>query len=710
MVGFFTIVLGVICILSLICYIIQGISLYNLGKNRGIKTAWMGWIPLLNLSLIGELIDDTVSIGKIKLKHAKLMLPILSVLGLVIYNIPFIGIFLALAVYVIICFAYYELFKQYNEESAAVFTVIGGIFPFILPFFLLSIKDLTVFGDDFDEITFDDEEIGIEDNHIFDEEESKSDEFSTNEVSKKSKKHRREELSDDPEINDELRILDEELLKIEKDKLPKKKKVHRNIFSFKSISREINGYGYSYSMADYFKSMLLAFAVMIGAGILLRLDATHIFILCIACIILVPNLVITQFKYVYEQKRFSDAISYMETMIFEFKKRPKILNALIAVEDTADDDLRKRLQKSIDFIHDGRYEKNLYAEAFKFIEDRYFCERMHSLHKFLIKVEETGGEYQSSINILLDDIKLWTQRVYETQTERKGIKGKMTLVIVLALIIFMSLTFMVPSDFSIIGTPAYQIVTTVSIIALMIIYTGTQMFLTGDWLATDSPSKEQTLKDYKFALVGSVKKMRKKILPVVILMIGVMIYGFTQANTVLIVAGLAGAVVLWLQPKQKMKAIKKRSMREINKSFPSWLRDQALTLQKENVQVAITNSLPEAPIALIVPLRKLVKDLEEDPTTIRPYNNFLKSFDLPDISSAMKMLYAMNEAGREEAVAQINTLVERNNQLLEKAERLRNEDVNALSGFVVALPMVVTLVKTATDMGLILMNFMSMMA
>ena len=102
----------------------------------------------------------------------------------------------------------------------------------------------------------------------------------------------------------------------------------------------------------------------------------------------------------------------------------------------------------------------------------------------------------------------------------------------------------------------------------------------------------------------------------------------------------------------------------------------------------------------------LIKELDDDPVTMKPYINFLSTFELPDISSAMKMLYSLNEAGQDEVVTQINTLVTRNNQLLEKSERLKNSDSIAITGYLVVLPMVFSLVKMIVDMALILVGFM----
>ena len=45
---------------------------------------------------------------------------------------------------------------------------------------------------------------------------------------------------------------------------------------------------------------------------------------------------------------------------------------------------------------------------------------------------------------------------------------------------------------------------------------------------------------------------------------------------------------------------------------------------------------------------------------MEPYVNFLKDYQIADISTAMKMLFSLSEQGSDDAQGQIHTLVERN--------------------------------------------------
>ena len=503
-------------------------------------------------------------------------------------------------------------------------------------------------------------------------------------------------------------------VEIEKKK-EKKKKERAKVFSIKALKTEINGYGFSYSMKDYAITLLIMFAALFIAGIFYKLKIPYICILALVALLVMPQIIATQFQYIYEQQRFTDVVDYMEYMMYEFKKKPKILYALKAAEDSCTGNIKKRIRKAIEYIENGVYKEDLYKEAFYFIEEGYACERLGVLHQFLMKIEAEGGNYQSSLNIILDDVKSWTERTYEFQKEKAGIKTKVMITIILSLVMCAILTKTNESVISITDSKVYQCVTTGLIASLMILYTVVQKKLSGSWLMSDAIPRKRLFQQYAIAIAGDVKTMRKKNIPNVIIFVacGCLLYfgsGFIPAlanfkNLGLVLWELA--IFYFIKPSSDIKNAKKNTIKEINKEFPGWFRNLAINLQKETVQVSIKKSLKDAPLVLKPALISLIKELEDDPVTMKPYINFLSTFELPDIASAMKMLYSLNEAGHEEVVQQINTLVARNNALLEKSERLKNADSISMTGFLVVIPMGHALVKMIVDMGLILIGFMN---
>ena len=55
-------------------------------------------------------------------------------------------------------------------------------------------------------------------------------------------------------------------------------------------------------------------------------------------------------------------------------------------------------------------------------------------------------------------------------------------------------------------------------------------------------------------------------------------------------------------------------------------------------------------------------------------HNFLKDYDLPDVHSAMRMLYALSNGGYGNSEKQLSQILKRNQELLDKAEREQNQD------------------------------------
>lgn len=504
-----------------------------------------------------------------------------------------------------------------------------------------------------------------------------------------------------------------------KQKREQKKKMNKKnrekIFSIQALKTEINGYGFSYSIKDYAVTLLLVIAALVGAGIFYSLKIPFLAIILLSFIVMMPGMITTQFKYIYEQKKFTDAVDYMEYMLYEFKKKPKILYALRAAEDSCTGDIKKRIKKAIDYIENGVYRNNLYKEAFYFIEEGYDCERMAVIHQFLMKIEAEGGEYQDALNIILDDVKSWTERTYEFQKEKANIKQKVLITIILSLIMCAILTKVSAQVYDITGSMLYQSVTTGLLIAFIILFASVQKKLSGSWLIGDATPRKKMFQQYALALAGDVKILRQKELPnaIIYAALGLLfLFGgglfpvISQFKNLGYLLLIFAGFTYFIKPSSDIKAAKNNTIKEINKEFPSWFRNLAINLQKETVHVSIKQSLKDAPLVLKPSLISLIKELDDDPVTMKPYINFLSTFELPDISSAMKMLYSLNEAGQDEVVTQINTLVTRNNELLEKSERLKNSDSIAITGYLVVLPMVFYLVKMIVDMALILVGFM----
>ena len=63
----------------------------------------------------------------------------------------------------------------------------------------------------------------------------------------------------------------------------------------------------------------------------------------------------------------------------------------------------------------------------------------------------------------------------------------------------------------------------------------------------------------------------------------------------------------------------------------------------------------------------MLEELSQNPESLEPYLNFLKDYDLPDVHSAMRMLYALSNGGYGNSEKQLSQILKRNQELLDKA-------------------------------------------
>ena len=113
---------------------------------------------------------------------------------------------------------------------------------------------------------------------------------------------------------------------------------------------------------------------------------------------------------------------------------------------------------------------------------------------------------------------------------------------------------------------------------------------------------------------------------------------------------------------------RKTLIKEIKYAFPKWLLDLVLILQSENVYMALQKSLEHVPGVLRKEVQNLVERLEMEPKSSVPYHMFLEEFHLPEIHSAMGVLYGLSIGNSANMDKQIGELVEKNLALLDVAE------------------------------------------
>lgn len=476
----------------------------------------------------------------------------------------------------------------------------------------------------------------------------------------------------------------------------------------KNIVTEVHRYGYHFSVSSYIKFLLAAVIATGLVGYAFELQLPYILGLIGLCLFLLPGMILTTYHYLYEQKRFMDISNYMEQLLYSFKRRSKILSALI---DTLalfpEGELHQAIVKAIYDIQNG--ENTVYEKAFSDIE-MCGCKRVETVHRFLINVERVGGSYEESADILLEDRNRWVDRTYASQKERQRIQRNMTIAIVLSFLIVGSTVWLLPKDFmDVLQNPASQLATTAVIAVNVLLWAYVHKKLAGEWMLEDQQVSFQSMKRYYGRVMKRTLEKEQRsaiVLAVTCFVIALLCYFFTRNVFYTLLLSML-SYLLWMHPKYKYRTARKRLTREVEKIFPEWMMSMALVLQTENVHVALARTTEQAPELLREELERLMQGLEREPNSIKPYLHFFEPLDIPDIASAMKMLYSMAEYGSGGAGKQIAALVKRNSMLMDKAESMKQEDYLAGMGFFILLPMVTGSAKMLVDMVLLIMNLLS---
>lgn len=420
----------------------------------------------------------------------------------------------------------------------------------------------------------------------------------------------------------------------------------------------------------YFRKYICIIAIVVGIAFAYKLELPIVIAIGVITTLLMPMLYKEEKKKSYYKKKFEDLISYMEQMCYSFKKSGKIRPSLIDAQKISDGEMKEIIEEVIVNI-DSKMNEDIYEQALKILEEEYYCKRLISLHEFIIKIEKLGGEFEEYINIILSDIKEWSDRTELFRRDIDRIRRNVLISIGATLLTCGFMAYLIPKEYSFTGNIVYQISSMIIILIMLVIYIFVYKKLNIDWLKEESFLNPEMVDKYYDLIMKSQNEKIK------------------------------------FMDKLSINKVKKRMRREISKVFPDWLRQVALNLQQQTVQSSIENSYDDAPYILKRPIRHLLIDFEEYPIGIEPYDNFLQELDMPEIQSSLKMFYCINELSKEETYKQTNAIIDRNNKMLKQAEEMKNKDRIGLAGTLSAGPMMVGVVKIIIDMVLMILVFTS---
>lgn len=486
-----------------------------------------------------------------------------------------------------------------------------------------------------------------------------------------------------------------------------------SIYKMSNLMDEISLLGYEISGKNIaFVLLLISFLCFI-VGYLLRLKMQYILILLLLFLICVPGMLIAKFRHDFQMKRFNDIVSYMEQMIYAFHKNGKIRSSLVDVHEVSKGTIKQFIGEMLYIIDYDMTTPNIYEKAFAILQNEYDCTRLKILHDYLLNVERNGGNTEVTLDVMLEDIRLWSERIITYQSDRKNIQSKTLISICCALLSCGIMINLMPSDFTvqIIENSIYQIGTVTILMLNILVFVIASSRVSVSYL--DNELDKKLTSDLKKQLQyladwHKVNHFKTSIIKALLLtpLLGIAIY-FKYYWAVI---GVAAFMIMFLTHDFMYKNTCLRNVtKEIKKVFPIWLRNLILYLETDNVHVAIKNSYDTCPPVLKPELENFLDALANDPVTMRPYLNFLATYQVPELKLAVHYLYSVATFGTGESTHQLDYLIKQNSKLEITEEKIRNDD--SLTGFslMILLPMLIAVFKLMLDLILFLSLFMGQM-
>ena len=456
-----------------------------------------------------------------------------------------------------------------------------------------------------------------------------------------------------------------------------------------------------------------AIAILIGVIAIAYgsfLSFAYLLIITIISLAIIPFVIKAWIKQKRNIKKFEHLCNYLTNIIPIFMQKTKIRFTLGELYEICDDEVKDAVSKAIDYIDETRNDPSLLMNALKIIEDRFNNSRVESVHKFILSVESNNSiSYKDIADNLNKDIEEWIKRTYSFQKDIKNRQIKLLFLCLSTLVMNVMFAYVYTSNEYFAGyvnNPYYQISTFVFIVFVLSVIALIVIRLNGEWLIEDTKSKNQDKikEDYR-----KYKKGREKIKPIDIMIDLIVIalgcYFFVINNRIAAYMFFFIAIMFLTQKNRRYKTLKRRIKKELTIEFPIWLREVSLSLGNLTVLNAIENSSHYASYALRREIRYFLNAANINPVSIKPYNDFLNEYEIDDVKSSMRVLYAVNNVSKNEMKDRIAKLIDRNQDLLAKSEKMRNYDSIAGIEMIGYLPMIIFCIHMMISM-LIMFDYM----
>lgn len=492
---------------------------------------------------------------------------------------------------------------------------------------------------------------------------------------------------------------------------PKKVKMNRVRTKKKSklhfqLKQELKEMGFELQTDKAIKFCLLLYGLICAIGYVYQLYLPYIVALVMIGTLCIPYHIYHNYKNMFDKQKWRARLEYMEQMLSSFKRHPKLLEAyqdtltvFVKEEQETDRRMAASIRRAISIIQTGEAgeERSIYRNAVKELEREYGCHRLTTMHEYMEKVEQRGGEYKQAADILMEEHALWKTNTEKLKKEQKTKLTGIFIVTSVCICICALPAFLNNLLDGYTNNVLYQMCSTMYLALVMILLIIAENKLNNWWNFDHAFVDEDRILDNYISFQNyDIKKGKKGALPFAILFYGLAIVGMVTYNYLLVVVGIGYGIYLQRFPRIRRNALRKGTIKVLEYQYPQWMMELTLLLQTENVYVSLQQSSIQAPLIIYNEVKKLTDRLENEPDSVEPYNDFFGDLKMDNIATSMRNLYSISSLGVQEENALLR-LIEHNNALMNKAEQIRGEEKINIWTVYMYLPLLIGGAKIIMD-------------
>ena len=270
----------------------------------------------------------------------------------------------------------------------------------------------------------------------------------------------------------------------------------------KEVKKEVKAASYNCKVSNIILYMLVYMLLIGGICYFMSLSPAIIAITVIISAFFLPKLIKNSYKRKFEKVQFADISQYIEQMLYAFKNSRKIYKSL--------EDIMPLFKESPIYEDLATMKSNILevgnGAALAIFEEKYNCDKITQMHKFILESETIGGDIDDTIDLLLEDNANWKERTELFQKDRNKWRVSTIGAIIISLILCMLMEKILPTDVNITDNIFIQATTSIMLVLEIIIYSALDKRLSVSYLNNITTRPDEEVKRYYEEIINYDKK------------------------------------------------------------------------------------------------------------------------------------------------------------------------------------------------------------